>query len=112
MDFVERNLNVLKNNTRGSSPPVYTYTPTYISEIKDSITDPMTVPPTEGDVAESGERDVNGANTSAVWWLRINGRWVNIMGTCESNTVEPVFGTESFAGTEPCLAHVDRKSVV
>jgi len=101
----KRGINLVNQHTDIRN--VKTFIPTYINEAEDEN---LLEPVNEGDIAESGERDPSGENTNPTWWIRINGKWVNILGTCESQSqIKFVYGTETKQGSTVCLAKADHQ---
>lgn len=96
---------------------IHTYTPSTIEEAESSVfgrvvrgsyVDRTSAPIKDGSVAETGDRDPSGYNSAPQWWIRINGRWVNTLGGCESDEdTQPIYGTEPKGGNAPCLALID-----
>jgi len=104
-------------NDRTRKDVVHTYTTTTIAEAEDTTVssnprdgsvDIISRPVREGSVAETGSRDLSGYNPDPQWWIRINGRWVSLLGACSGEeTAQPIYGTEPFAGIAPCAAKID-----
>ena len=104
-------------NDRNRKDVVHTYTPSTIEEAADTTTtsnprtgeiEVVSRPIREGSLAETGVRDPSGYNPDPQWWIRINGRWVSLLGACSAeDTAQPIYGTEPFAGIAPCAAKLD-----
>lgn len=58
--------------------------------------------PFEGDLAKTLE------DYKTNWYIRIDGEWVNIHGTCDGNP-QPVIGHISRPGTSTCLSRADHR---